>query len=635
MLDVHGQNPPPAREKRSSGVGGTLLHDWLQQQVCMPHVRVKSKLRGNNLHLLFEGTPCPAGAVVIPKLMRTLSVAALTERLPAESPPVYRVIVYGRLPHCSTPEWTESFVPPASQSALSTPAQEPRSRSESTSAALPEGNMETAVIPTLHAARQGQPEAIARYLSDAFSTLGIAVRVRRESSKPLPTPHSLLPTPHSPFSPQRLLIVCESAYSPDPLLFAEPIAQRLRALALKGFQDAVIFGQVTGETKPEWLLRVDLTPPDDILKAWARWGDVQAITRLLNRLLLPQQVETSALLKDATLHLTCRSMQSALPDKVATIAAIVPLLESLSPQGIRAATLYGFAGQTNSRVAKQVSADTLDATATPAPLWVHWLDLSNDPQPRTALNLAQEGNLDAIAFLLTRMLNPNLDSKLATGGIQIQVRQKADLLHIMGEAPTCPLQSQMGAAIARFLKPLQIPTITGVRIYGRRSGQKQPLWSYGVDFGSRDRLVPEASPEFAVSDAYVGDLLSPPGALVLRTERLEEPSRLLFGDLWENAIQSVQRSLLWSQLFVPLDAAHLSTHLNHSYRTEPITQRSVTVAVVWSALGLLLAVQSDWLLSRWLQAAPAAPIATRTPAPSVQTPEQTVSQPVFEEKQTW
>lgn len=598
MLDVHGHNPPSARKQRPLGASGTSLNEWIHQRVTVPHVQVKSKLRGNNLHLLFEGTPCPDRTAILPCLTETLSVEALTTLLPPQSPPVYRVIVYGRRSPHSQPEWTESFTPhdhPLAQR-LRSPVT-PQALSEAAGANPQECNI---AMPLLSAARQGQTDAIARHLSDAFSTLGVAVRVKLESPQKLSQPITPAPTPPAL---QRLLIACESAYSPDPLLFAEPIAQRLRALELNGFQDAIVFGQVAGETRSEWVLRVDLTPPNDILKTWARWGDVQAITRLLNRVLLSEKVQTVALLKEATLHLTCRGAQSIAPDKLTTIATIVPLLESLSPQGIRAATLYGFAG------------DQLSDTVTPAPVWVHWLDLSIDPQPPSTLDLAQQGNLDAIAFLLTRLLNPDLDRKLETGGIRVQVRQKADLLHIMGEAPTCPLQSEMGAAIVRFLKPLQMPTIAGVRIYGRRSGQKQPLWSYGVDFSPRDRLVPEATPEFAVSDAYVGDLLSPPGALALRTEQ-SETSRSFFSTLVESAIQRVQRSLLWSQLFVPLDSAH-SPSLTYSHSLTGLTaQRSLKVAAVWSAIGLLLVVQSDWLLSRWLQPTPPTLIAAN-PSPTI------------------
>jgi len=94
-------------------------------------------------------------------------------------------------------------------------------------------------------------------------------------------------------------VLCESAYSPDPSLLAEPIAGRLRKLKLENFRDAVIGSQVSGEARPDWLLRVDLTTPDKILKEWARWGDVQAIAKLLNQHLAPSQVEVR------TLHLFC------------------------------------------------------------------------------------------------------------------------------------------------------------------------------------------------------------------------------------------------------------------------------------------------------------------------------------------
>ncbi|MBW4691325.1 MAG: DUF1574 domain-containing protein [Lyngbya sp. HA4199-MV5] len=611
MLDVHGHNASSAHAKRSPMGNGTSLTHWLQQQLAVSHLQVKSKLRGNNLYLLFEGQPCPEQAAIVPPLATALSTAMIAQLLPPQSPPVYRVIVYGREPQQPKPAWAESFVPIVDRAASPQPAESNSSRSLSEIAGFnaQDCNVQASGLSVLNAARLGQPDAIAHYLSETLSALGVSVRVRLEKPQPpaqpasSPTPDSPLPTP-----PKRLFVACESAYSPDPFLFAEPIAQHLRALELKGFQDAVVFGQVAGEASPEWVLRVDLTPPDDMLKAWARWGDVQAITRLLDRVLRAEKVQTSALLKEATLHLTCRSTQPSAPDKLTTIAAIVPLLESLSPQGLRAATLYGFAYQDG-------SADLLSDSTAPAPAWVHWLDLSADPQPRSTLDLAQEGNLDAIAFLLTRMLNPDLDRTLATGGIRVQVRLKGDLLHIMGEAPICPAQNQMGSAIARFLKPLQIPTITGIRVYGRRSGQKQPLWSYGVDFGTRDRLVPEATPEFAVSEAYVGDLLSPPGALVLRTEHPSDTPPSFLATLLESLLQRVRQPLVWSQLFIPLDPTQRNIPLTHALSAPELTaNRSLKVAVVWGAIGLLLVVQSDWLLSRWLKLAP---IASSQPSPTV------------------
>ncbi len=635
MLDVHGHNPSPTRDQRFQGMNGTSLTQWIHRHVGGPQVQVRSKLRGNNLHILLEGKPCPDQATIVPRLMQILSANDIARLLPSESSSVYRVIVYGRLPQQAVPAWTETFVP----NQLDRQRDDLRSTSNQSSAAetqaavKPSNDGSTAMASVLDQARGGQPDAIARYLSGALSHLGIAIRVKLErlqqSSPSTPQGTASLPAASDPLdvaptsatvTSRRLIIICESAYAPDPLLIAEPIAQHLRILALKGFRDAVVFGQVTGESRSEWTLRVDLTPPDDILKEWARWGDVQAITRLLNHRLLPQHVQVLALLKEATLHLTCRGTQAAPPDKLATIAATVPLLESLAPQGIRAATIYGFATQDQ-------NVDLLSSASTPAPLWVHWLDLLEDQStaPASALSQAQQGDLDAITFLLTRLLNPDLDRKLATGGIRVQVRQKADLLHIMSEAPTCPRQNQVGPSIARFLKPLQIPAIAGIRIYGRRSGQKQPLWSYGIDFAARNRLVPEAAPEFAVSDAYVGDLLSPPGALALRTEQRSEGSQSLLGQLFDRAVQRVQQSLIWTQLFIPLESDPLTpaSPLASPELDAPRSHKGIKIAAVWSAVGILLIVQSDWILGQWMQPAPSSPSAAQpasVPTPFAQAP---------------
>ena len=101
----------------------------------------------------------------------------------------------------------------------------------------------------------------------------------------------------------RLWIFCSASYSPDPLLIAEPIAQRLRQLRLHQFQDAVITIQVTGETASDWRLRVDLTPPEEMLREWARWGDVPALAKLANSVTKRYGLKLVAEVKQATLHL--------------------------------------------------------------------------------------------------------------------------------------------------------------------------------------------------------------------------------------------------------------------------------------------------------------------------------------------
>jgi hypothetical protein len=445
------------------------------------------------------------------------------------------------------------------------------------------------LVPNRTLAKQGKPEAIARYLSETLGAMGVAVEV---TAKSIPcTPDATTDHQHRN---RRLWITCEAPYSPDPAALAEPIAQKLRDLELDSFRDALVFSQVSGESRPDWRLRVDLTPPDEMLKEWARWGDVQAIARLLNRPLAADKVEVVAELKESTLHLLCSvktsvktsssskssNSSAALASEVPSQATVAPilstLLEALAPQGIHAATLYG-------QVAGQE-----------APAWVDWLNLpaaEHEALAEPALVLAQQGDRPALQFLLSRLLNPSLDWRLATGGVRIQVLDREDLLHIMTDAPVCPKQKQVGPAVAKFMRQLKIPNVSGIRVYGRRAGQKRPLWSYGADFATRDRLVPEATPEFAASDAYVNELLTQPNEIGLRPELTSEALQAALSETSQRLTHRLQQFLLRSQLFLPND--------------QPLGQQAsykgATVALVWGTLGLLLTLQTDWVLGQILQ----------------------------------
>jgi hypothetical protein len=636
MLDVDKQDHVGDRHEHLQKPSGNnpSLTQWVQQVIGLKQARIRSRVRGNNLHILCESQPCPDAETIVPRLADALTASMLERFFPSGSAQVYRVIIYGRATDCTTPNWTTSFYP--TQSDQQEPKQRARQAKEQPSRSQPSpaqsgssGTVaETSIVPMLHFAQQGKPDAIACYLSDALSTYGIAIKAKVKPLKQTEQRQQAADGVTSdPSSLKRLLIGCESAYSPDPVLLAEPIAHQLRQLELQGFQDAIILGQVSGELQPEWLLRVDLTPPSEILKDWARWGDVQAIVQLLNRTLESKSIRVSALLKDSTLHLSCSSTTSTPVDKRTATTAIASLVEALTPQGIHAVTIYGVTDQkTDDRGQKGASHHLASATS---PLWVDWLNLpaaSNPALTPSTLELAQQGNLEAITFLLTRLLNPDLETKLATGGIRVQIRRKADLLHIMTDAPNCPVQSQVGSAVIRFLKPLQITAIAGVRVYGRRAGQTQPLWSYGGDFASRDRLVPEATPEFAASDAYIDDLLSPPGALALRTEH--PPA----DDWWlrwcyflDEQVEQLQRVFIRSQLFVPQPSDVLNSGLTDGVlsTTAPIGDRNPRVALVWGTVGVLLVIQSDWILGQLTHQtlAPPAPLPTlstlSSPSPQI------------------
>ncbi|MBD2120198.1 DUF1574 domain-containing protein [Trichocoleus sp. FACHB-262] len=624
--------------ERASG-RQAVITQWVVRAINLQGVQVQVRFRGNLVHILCEGHQAPDSAVVMSRVVEALSQADLAALLPPDPHPIYQIFLYGRGFSSDRPSWSEPIYlnqldrhleqlkhlqPPPPDLSSFTLRQPPiRSRSNSTTSDStttavkagpttqksnrPPGSPATAtqpkapvpsvppqstsaagtalLVPNRTLAKQGRPDAIARYLSETLGAMGVAVEV---TAKAIPcTPDAATDSQHRN---QRLWIICEAPYSPDPASLAEPIAQKLRGLELDSFRDALVFSQVSGEPRPDWRLQVDLTPPDEMLKEWARWGDVQAIARLLNPPLAADQVEVVAELKESTLHLLC-SVKSAksssssnslaapasgAPSQATVVPTISTLLEALAPQGIHAATLYG-------QVAGQE-----------APAWVDWLNLpaaQHGALAESALGLAQQGDRPALQFLLSRLLNPNLDWRLATGGVRIQVLDREDLLHIMSDAPVCPKQKQVGPAVAKFVRQLQIPNVSGIRVYGRRAGQKRPLWSYGADFATRDRLVPEATPEFAASDAYVNELLTQPNEIGLRPELTSEALQAALSQTTQRVTHRLQQLLLQSQLFLPSD--------------QPLGQQAgykgAAVAVVWGTLGLLLTLQADWVLGQILQ----------------------------------
>ena len=330
-------------------------------------------------------------------------------------------------------------------------------------------------------ARRGYPDAIASYLSEILGPMGVSVKVTIREKELKSSRETLPVNGQENIKPKerRLLVLCESAYSPDPSLLAEPIAGRLRKLQLEDFREAVIGSQVSGEAKPDWLLRVDLTSPDTILKEWARWGDVQSIAKLLNQHLAASRVEVRATLKEATLHLFCsktakkgqKPKRQEYPDKQQTTDAIAPLLASFAPQGIRAATIYG------------VEPAKDPQTAPESPVWIDWVDLPAAHHPdlaASARTLAVEGDQLALTFLLNRLLNPNLRRKLETGGIRAVVLHKADVLHVMTEALTCPSQSKVGRGRLNFCGTYKFREWQGCESTGG-APPEMPLWRYAID----------------------------------------------------------------------------------------------------------------------------------------------------------
>jgi hypothetical protein len=603
---------------------------WLKASLGHPEAELHTKLRGNILHVLCE-TPVPLDqSTVLLKLVRSLLDDREQGLLQQTYPQVYQVYLYSRLTGQPDPDWTAPLYLnrlerhlaqlvlesqdeadlKAAQSLLADYAQDHPNllnQGEDGSGAM--------VLSNLSLARKGDPEAIAWYLSETLSALDVGVWV---SIKAIPgtahlhrtaiaiddfpaavTARSMAPSIDlgdagggeaggAETAIPRLWILCEATYSPDPSLIARPTAERLRLLHLTQFKDAVLLLQVRGESKPDWSLRIDLTPPEEMLREWGRWGDTAALDRLLTAALDNHHVAVEARLTNATLHLTCRPQggghQVYSPDplkaKTEIVETLTTRLEDLAPQGIHRAVIYG---------QPQPQAD---------PDWVHYLDLPAAQHSALAdppEYLAQEGDLPALAFLLTRQLNPNLDDRLATGGLRVQLLLRDKLLHVMVDSPLPPQRRWVAPLLHTYLLNLSPVGIEGIRVYGRRSGQLQPAWSYGRDFLVRSRLVPESTPEFTASDAYVNELLVRPDGPITHTEIDPEEEQAALALWWQEVVNQWRSGLARSHLFV---GQHTPSVLDAT--TESMPAEGLKIALVWAAVGLLVALQVDWLLGQVL-----------------------------------
>ncbi|HIK53055.1 MAG TPA: DUF1574 domain-containing protein [Oscillatoriales cyanobacterium M59_W2019_021] len=584
---------------RQVPVGSQLsITQWAYQALGIPGIELKVRVRETQLHISCEGRQCPDATVVMARFSQAIHQDF---PLPDQLKTIERVYLYGR--HRDDAEdgenldWTVRLEVNPSElhkqerlSSLQRPLRLPTSP------------------PPTPLTNPEDPREIARQLEAIVGHLGIRVKV---SFKDLEDSQSL----NQQY--RRLWVLCEATYTPDPALLGQPIAQRLRELQLRGFRDAAILGHVRGEARPEWMLRVDLTPIDRILDTWSHWGDVGAIAEQLNRALADRQLQVSAALKEYTLHVFCTPQPGVFarrdvgetfpfPDRESVAEVVAPILERLSPRGIVGAIVYGIDRPYEAAFGEPTS-----------PRWVNWLNLpasGNSKLAKSTLSLAQDGHLGALAFLLERLLNPDLNQKLLTGGIRVQIRRKADLLHVMTEALVCPQQTQVVESVSKFLRQLSLTDILGVRVYGRRSGQKQPRWSYGVDFKPRTASNREMMPEFAATETDMGDLLPSPEWTVLDIRpatTAPQPGWQVFATQLHDRLQS-------TQLFIDRSPEKAPSWVPH---------HRLATALVWGISGLLLVGIADLVLSSALDSwKPAA--STNTPTTALSVPDDPEIEPI-------
>lgn len=538
------------------------LHEAVRQAIPLgSHVHLRVRLRGNTLHLLCE-TNCPTDkdeiVEVVTGAMRQFSQPLLL-LTPEPSDPIYRLIIYGRLKDNQNSLWVSSI--------------NLLEQLNPTDSILP--NDEDQLLVTYQSlARSGAPEAIARYLSDCFSHLGISIQATVQETE----------ATADEASSKRLWITCQCDYSPEYALLTEPLVQELRELEIQGLRDGVIRCQIRGEQKPEWLLWVDLTPPQTMLREWGRWGDAQTIAHLLNQGMVAHGIAVKATCKKDTLHIFCYPIDPVEVEvltKQTVLKVAIPILEDLAPQGLSSATLYGTISDNS------------------APMWVEWLPLAAQTVPKLQTSpqeLARHGNLDALLFLLQRLLNPHLSERLATGGIRVKLFTKGKILHVMTEAIACPTKDQTVETLIPFFKELDSDRFTGIRLYGRRSGQAKAVWQQRIDL---IEIPPALQSNQQTQQLVQQELIDATTAI--------DPDELKFQrspSVLEELSLTLRTVFCATKLWTPeqtVASPVLSKQYQQPSNSPLMTDKGVRVALVWGFLGLLLTVQVDWLAGQWIQ----------------------------------
>lgn len=496
----------------------TSLQQWVCHTLQVPFHQVRVRIRGTQLEVWLQGYPCPPIEHMLSQLTDGWTIAQQNRQLPAETAAIERILLYGyrnQLPQHEDRQqqqdraWKlEVAVTPSYQQAASSTAVP-----DGIHSGVRWGKQESQTHDEIfYQARQGHLEAIAAFVQAGFAQLGVRVRVTARW-KALPTADGTT----NPSSPQRLVLVCTAKTSPDPGLVAEAVAQHLRSLdgiaidgSLATACDAIVQYHALEASRTStaigWTLWVDLRPAREILQAWAYWGDGEAIARLLRQEAPSSGWQVSGEVQDTTLYLFVSQIGPdgvGPPMRPTTLQWIVPALQKLAPTGIQVATIYGDRGHTNPA-----------SRASAAPAWVYRANLPRGDTPPVK-EQAQQGNIPALEFLLERLLTPDLDTKLATGGVRVRCRWRQQLLHVMVDAPACPARHRVGDAVGAYVSALEIPNLSGIRVYGRRSGMRSPAWKYRWEHTT---AAPTNSPPTYERSATTSEVSS-------QTETTHQPSQ--------------------------------------------------------------------------------------------------------------
>jgi len=538
----------------------SLIAQAVKAAIGETGLRLKVNMRLGHLAIICEGKNLPTPQVIIRQIQKSLQNSPhlwQTEN-------ITHINIHGLVPGQDYPLWSETIVPKLSSTSSNLGE---TAIPHSVTPPSPLAYLIPSPSPTLGAIVA--TTAIAQTLLPLATPFGVQIKVDEVQTKgniPV-SPIAFLnlgksPAPQETTDSLHLRVHCHCEYPLAPERIVPLLIQKLRQLNLTNYRDVLLSGYLEEKQKPLWVVKSHLASAQQLLQLWAAWGDKVALVELLNVILEPQGIGFRSIHKDATLHLFSSTLEALPPEQSVVLGAIAPLLQKLVPPSIEAVVVYGITNQ-----------GRLDPT-TETPAWVEWINL---PPPATgaipelpAKELARKGDEGAIAFLLQKAVNPDLKYYLATGGMEVLVKQQDDLLHVVIEAPLCPSQTEVVRAIVRCLSSLKIPTIAGVRIYGRPIGKSHPDWRFGKDFSPRSSFLSKLpTPQTPLPRSTpVAPEFTPP-----------QPSKPFQKNLGRACSAILTRTGIFFDNPTPE-----SISLNPK------------VALVWGALGLLLLIQADWLL---------------------------------------
>jgi hypothetical protein len=214
-----------------------------------------------------------------------------------------------------------------------------------------------------------------------------------------------------------------------------------------------------------------------------------------------------------------------------------------------------------------------------------WLSHLNLTPPEVMLKPWDDwGNVPAIA----RMLE--------TSAIRVMLIPTEDLLDIICDHPICPTLYQVSRKFTQFIiRELQISAISGFSIDVRRAADKELMWFHGLNMVERSRLIPTETLEFAVTSEYVSYQIThqtrePILCLNSRNEKVQNLGKQIAQNWAAKINKQIKQLLLNSQLFTTFNQ---DTNQNPDHKDH----QGIGGGMIWLGLGLLLALQSDLILS--------------------------------------